>query len=122
MVPKGTPLALTYKYSIDGPDNEAGFEQNHVRYIRNVGNYIMPLDVFGSQKVEPSFGNLNIGLAPSSRVLLTWLGLPGVHLQMTTNLVGAVWQDHLETTGLSSTNWSIGSNPKLFFRPIKPGG
>ena len=61
--PAGSIRAVTYKYSIDGNDDEAGFAQNHFRYIRSSGGdaYNMPVDTFGTQYVEPKVGGLAIG-------------------------------------------------------------
>jgi hypothetical protein len=121
VVPKGTSLQLTYKYGIDGYDNEAAVGQNHVRLVRSAqGNYTMPMDQFGKQLVEPSFGNLAIGSPSSGNIPITWLGRPGVHLQTSTNLANGTWQDHVETDGLGSTNWPVGDGA-VFFRLIKPG-
>ncbi len=116
--PKGSPIQVTYKYSINGGDNEAGTGQNHVRYIRAVGTYTMPMDTFGNQYVEPSFGNLQASPSTAGHVLISWLGRPGVNLQTSTDLTR--WLDHPETDGLSSTNWPSSGGP-LFFRLIKPG-
>ncbi|MEI9960880.1 MAG: hypothetical protein WDM76_07020 [Limisphaerales bacterium] len=56
--PKGHARALTYKYSINGADNEAGAYLNHVRYIRSTNGVCnLPLDKFGTQTAEPKFGN-----------------------------------------------------------------
>ena len=119
LIPKGTPVELTYKYGIDGADDEAAFKVNNIRYVRTTGPYVLPLDTFGSQYAEPSFGDLNARPATNSHVLISWLGRPGVHLQTTSNLVNAVWQDRPETDSFSSTNWPVGSS-RLFFRLIKP--
>jgi hypothetical protein len=51
-IPKGNPVLLTYKYSINGSDNEAGFAVNHVRYVRQMGVYSLPLDTFGTMLQE----------------------------------------------------------------------
>jgi hypothetical protein len=117
-VPAGTVFAVDYKYGINGADDEAGFQQNHIRYIRANGNFVMPMDTFGDQLVEPAFGNLKIANPSAGAVLITWLGLPNVHLQTSSN-PGAGWQDHPETAGLSSTNWPVGGG-SLFFRLIQP--
>jgi len=130
---KGSRLLLTYKYSIDGPDNEAAFNQNHIRYPRKITNYNMPLDKFGNQYQEPSFGQLSIGAASAGQTRVSWLGRPGVHLQITPSLGSApVWQDRFETdgtnwtTGITSTNGFISftnyptSGSRTFFRLIKP--
>lgn len=115
LLPKGTPLALAYKYSINGLDNEAGFKQNHVRYIRALGNCTLPPDTFGHQSVEAAFGNLKIARPSGQRALVSWLGLPGVHLQVTTNLGRAAWHDLAETDGLNSTNYPAATG-QAFFR------
>ncbi len=85
LIPMGSPIQQTYKYGIndgvDPLDNEAPSGSNHVRYVRSAGAYVMPLDTFGNQFVEPSFGNLEITLSPLGHALISWLGRPGVHLQ-----------------------------------------
>jgi hypothetical protein len=116
-VPAGTSLALTYKYSIDGADNEAGVGFNHVRYIRSVGSYVMPLDVFGAQTVEPAVGSLSIQRS-GSQVVLSWNGRPGVHLQSTTNPANPVWTDYNNTDGLSTA--SFPASGVTFYRLVKP--
>jgi hypothetical protein len=118
-IPAGTALAVDYKYSINGVDDEAGFQDNHIRYIRADGSYVMPLDTFGNQLVESAFGNLKAGQPSAGNIPITWLGLPNVHLQTSSNLAGP-WTDHPETAGLSSTNWPVGSG-NLFFRLVQPG-
>jgi hypothetical protein len=118
LVPKGGPVQQTYKYGINGVDDEAGAGQNHVRYIRSTGTYVMPLDVFGNQLVESSFGDLKATASIPGRVLISWTGRPGVHLQTKPALVGS-WTDHPETDGLSSTNWPTDGNA-LLFRLVRP--
>jgi hypothetical protein len=89
----------------------------------------MPLDVFGNQLAEPSFGLLSSGPASSGRVPISWLGRPGVHLQVNPDLVSP-WQDVIITDGatwsngypstnglVSVTNWPAG-DAKSFFRLI----
>jgi hypothetical protein len=130
-IPHANPVALTYKYSINGPDNEAAAAQNHFRYIRTTLNYTMPVDKFGNQYAEPSFGQLSIGAASTGHVPVSWLGRPGVHLQ-TAAALGAAWQDRFETDGtnwtsgvsstngfISITNYPVGAGA-TFFRLIKP--
>ena len=57
LVPQGNSNSLTYKFSINGSDNEAPSGQNHFRYVRTAGAYTLPLDKFGNQYAEPySFG------------------------------------------------------------------
>ena len=122
LVPKGKTLRVQYKYGIDSSDNEAASGSDHVQYIHSVGTYAMPLNTFGSianNEPAPGFGNLKIGPASGGHVPITWLGLPGVHLQSAGNLTGGVWQDLTATEGLSSTNYPVSTAP-VFFRLIKP--
>jgi hypothetical protein len=122
LVPKGKTVRVQYKYGIDSSDNENASGSDHVRYIRSVGTYVMPLDTFGSianNEPAPGFGNLTIGHVSGGHVPISWLGLPGVHLQSASNLTGGVWQDLLATEGLNSTNYPVGTAP-VFFRLIKP--
>jgi len=124
-LPKGHSVVLTYKYGMNyagAPklDNEAPSGLNHIRYIRSAsGTYTLPVDTFGTQYVEPSFGNLTIQPGTPGNVLVSWLGRPSVHLQTRSSLASGTWQDHLETDGLMSTNWPVGSAP-LFFRLYGP--
>ena len=113
-IPAGAPFAINYKYGIDAVDNEAGFAQNHQRYIRaDTGSYVLPLDTFGNQLVEIPFGNLTIGSPSGGTIPVTWLGLPNVHLQTSTDL-GAGFTDHPETAGMSSTNYPVGPGATFF--------
>lgn len=116
---KGSALVVNYKYSIDGSDNEARVNANHTRYIRSTGFYAMPTDTFGSVQAEQSFGNLAIGKPSGGQVPITWLGRPGVHLQVSSNLSSHVWVDHPETDSLSATNYPVGTT-SLFFRLVHP--
>jgi hypothetical protein len=118
--PAGHPIPLTYKYSINSSDNEAGFGTNHVRYLRATNQYSLPMDTFGSSFHETSFGDLSIGTPAAGRVPVSWQGRLGVRLQTVTQLSPPiVWQDHLETDGWSSTNFPI-SVSNVFFRLVKP--
>jgi hypothetical protein len=125
-IPKGKPLILTYKYGVGiggtgNTDNEAGFGQNHVRYIRSAtGTYNMPLDRFGVMTQEASFGDLKVTPSTVGHVLVSWTGRPGVNLQSRTDLSSGSWINLPATDGLFSTNWPTGPTP-TFFRLIKPG-
>jgi len=125
IIPTGSALVLNYKYGIGigtnspadgGPrDNEAAFNQNHNRVIRSTatGGYVLPLDKFGNQYVEPFFsvqakvdGQLSVGAPAGGTVPVKWLGRPGAHLQGTTNLTGP-WADYPNTDG---AHWTSGVN------------
>jgi len=147
VVPLGTTVAFAYKYGIGiatngdlGPeDDEAPDGQNHYRVVRSTvtGTYALPQDTFGNQYQEPFFngfnpngGQLTIGKPSGGNTPVTWLGRPGAHLQVSTNLAG-IWQDLSQTDG---TNWTVGSRSvngfvsqtnwpaigKTFFRLVKP--
>lgn len=118
-IPAGYPVQLTYKYGINGNDDEAGYAVNHVRYIRSTGSYTLPTDIFGSMTTEQSFGNLAIGLKSGGNVPITWLGRPGVYLQVTTNLTSGTWMDLPATDAQSSTNYPAGAGAS-YFRLINP--
>ncbi len=111
---QGSPRTATYKYSINGADDEAGFGQNHFRYIRSTnGVYNMPLDVFGSMVAEAKLGGLTIGKPVSGFVPVTWLGYPGVRLQSATNLLGS-WTDVPNTDTQNSASLPVGPGAKYF--------
>jgi len=125
IIPVGGGLVVNYKYGIGigtnspadgGPrDNEAAVNLNHNRVIRSTatGAYVLPLDKFGNQYVEPFFsvqakadGQLQVGAPVGGAVPVTWLGRPGAHLQDTTNLTGS-WTDYPNTDG---AHWTSGVN------------
>jgi hypothetical protein len=114
---KGRGRSLTYKYAINGADNEAAAYQNHFRFIRSTnGVYNLPLDIFGNQYVEPKVGGLTIGSPAGGSVPVTWLPYPNVNLQVSADLVN--WQNVANTTAASSTNWPMSSSIQ-FFRLIQ---
>jgi hypothetical protein len=116
--PQGHSRSVTYKYSINGVDDEAGYAQNHFRYIRSTtGICNLPLDTFGTQYSEPKVGGLAIGSPSGGSIPITWLSYPNVHLQSSSDLMN--WQDVPNTTGASSINWTMGSSNQ-FFRLIQP--
>lgn len=130
LVPMGASITATYKYGINGGDNEAGSGNNHSRVIRSTatGAYSFPTDTFGNQYNEPSFGQLSVAPAAGGKIKLSWLGSPSVQVQTSTNLTKGAWVSHPETGGtvwstgvnstnglISVTNWPAGSG-NLFFR------
>jgi hypothetical protein len=129
LVPQGAHQPLLYKFGIDDGtdslDNEGGYGVNHVRYIRQLGAYTMPLDTFGAPVTEPMTANLTVAPPVAGHVLVSWLGTPTVHLQTATSIAGGVWQDHLDTAsysspnGIYSTNYPMSAGP-TFFRLVKP--
>jgi hypothetical protein len=117
-IPAGYPVALSYQYSINGNQDEAN-GINHTRYIRSIGNYVLPLDVFGNMVQEQSFGNLVIGPKSGGSVPITWLGRPGVFLQTNSSLATGTWTNLPNTGGQNATNYPVGPG-RSFFRLINP--
>jgi hypothetical protein len=128
IMPKGTPVALSYQYGMDpgngtgGPlHDEAPVDAVHYRVVRSTkfNPYVMPVDRFtNNPPVEPFFstgnigangslagGNLTVGTPTAGKVPVSWLGRPGAHLQSSTNLLNDPWHNILATDG---TNWSAG--------------
>ncbi len=133
LIPQGNAVNVTYKYGIDGLDNEAASGSNHARYIRTTatGAYTLPTDTFGNQYGEPAFGELGVGPASGGNVQLSWLGAPNVQVQTSSNLDTSAWVSHPETSGtvwssgvastnglISVTNWPAGGK-NLYFRLIQ---
>lgn len=116
--PKGASVRVQYKYGINGLDNEAPALSDHVRYIRAVGSYVMPVDTFGVMTVEADPSLLSIARTSATQVTLTWNGRPGVRLQSSGSLTGATWGDVPGTDGASSSVQTLGAG-NLFFRLTK---
>jgi hypothetical protein len=133
-VNRGQNDQLIYKYSINGYDNEAGFADNHNRWIRSLPDYTMPVDIFDSQgetnQIEGPAGDLTIAAAAAgTQVELNWIGRRGVLLQTATSLdPSAVWTPLYLTDGTNlivapggaaSTNYTIGAGD-LYYRLVGP--
>jgi hypothetical protein len=154
IMPAGTVVGLSYQYGIDengfngGPSQNESSGNNHFRVVRStaLGTYVMPADTFTNQPYqEPLFapgniyeymgtlggGNLSVGQPVAGKIPVSWLGRPGAHLQVTSNLGSGSWQDLPETDGtnwtsgvntanglMSVTNWPASGN--TFFRLVKP--
>lgn len=132
LLPKGSPVVQTYKYGINGADDEAAAGSNHSRVVRRTGTYALALDTFGNQYSEPSFGQLAIGAPTAGNAPVSWLGRPGVHLQSTSSLSSSSWQDLIQTDGAVWANGTMSTNgfvsvtnypttgASTFFRLVKP--
>jgi hypothetical protein len=118
LIPKGNPVRIAYKYSLNGADNELPAYVDRVRYVRSLGSYTMPLDQFGVQVVEEEVGSLTLGPISGGNVTLNWNGRPGVNLQKAVLLAGP-WTDVPGTAGASSATVPA-PPPQQFFRLIKP--
>jgi hypothetical protein len=137
--PKSSTLNMTYKYSIDGADNENGFGINHFRYIRQEPGYNMPLDSFvgtngnppAVSEPYPGFGSLQATSAGGGQMSVSWLGRPGAFLESRSSLSSGSWtvqpgSDGHYTTGYLTpygfvTVTNIPANgDSLFLRLDKP--
>ena len=114
LFPRGSSARIEYKYGIDSGDNEARSGLNHVRYIRAIGSYTMPVDTFGTMTVEPVVSTLSISAPSGGQVTLTWNGRPGVRLQSASAVTDAAWSDVPETDGQSSKVLTVGANNQFF--------
>ena len=124
-VTKGSPLATKFKFSLNGYDNEAGFQEDHLQFIRALGaSYTTPPSEFGTNfaalRVEQSFGDLIITPMPGGTNKVSWLGRQCVTLQTKPTLTGG-WTDLPATDGTSSTNWP-NTGGTQFFRLQKRQG
>ncbi len=132
-VNQGQNDLLIYKYGINGNDDEAGFADNHERWIRSLPNYTMPVDVFGSQgvtsQIEIPAGDLSINPIAGDKVQISWLGRRGVQLETANSLSpGTVWTPLPMTDGtnlivapggIATTNYSIGQSD-VFYQLVGP--
>jgi hypothetical protein len=134
IIPAGSPIKIDYKFSMGYSactnwDDEAAAYNDHFRYIRltGTGGYTNALDKFGNQYSEPSFGQLSSAQGGAGMVSVSWLGRPGVQLQVCTNLTGGSWLSLAETDGtnwnsgysstngfVSQTNWPAAGNQQFF--------
>jgi hypothetical protein len=126
LLKKGNLVKLTYKYgvdtySVDGnskSDTEAGFGQNHIRYVRTIGGTtILPTDTFGVMESEPEVGALSIGTPAGGKINISWRSRPGVHLESSPDF--KTWAEVPYSYGLSNIDVSIGTTP-AFYRLVKP--
>lgn len=102
-----------------GMDNESGFQQDHVDYIRSKDLSYTITSEFGTNFLaafqKPEFGNLAVGAASGGKVPITWLGYPCVTLQTRTSLGSGSWTDIPTTDGQSATNWPV-TEVQQYFR------
>ena len=137
LLPAGSGISLTYKYSQDGFDDENGFQTNHIRYVRSIvpAPYSFPEDqwswtvcppgtpypnpgISSTNIVEPSFGYLTIGSPDVDHIIpLNWLGRQAVVLQYKSSMNG-VWITDDATDGHKSAGWP-NAGASTFFRLMK---
>jgi len=120
---------LTYKYSINGYDDEAASGDNRQRWIRSLPNYTMPVDTYGNPTTEIPAGDLTVTAIAGDKVQLSWLGRRGVLLETATSLdPGTVWTPVplsdgtnliVAPGGMATTNYTIGQT-NVFYQLIGP--
>ncbi|MBI3851501.1 MAG: hypothetical protein HY298_14680 [Verrucomicrobia bacterium] len=125
----GTSRRLQFKFGLADPaspsgthggvDNETGFQQDHVKYIRTFASTATITAEFGTNFLailqEPQFGNLVAGPPSGGNIPITWLGGPCVTLQTRSSLTTGSWTDLPATDATVSTNWP-NSGSQQFFR------
>lgn len=120
----GQPKRVEYKFSINGEDSEAGFQNNHIRYIRETGNYPLPVDQFGNMVREPEVLSSNLGVITingpiDGMVTLSWENTDAV-LQHSESLIPGSWQNIPNSQGDREMVFSVTEISKNYFRLATP--
>lgn len=120
----GQPKRVEYKFSINGEDSEAGFQNNHIRYIRETGNYPLPVDQFGNMVREPEVLSSDLGVITingpiDGMVTLSWENTDAV-LQHSENLDPSSWQNIANSQGNLEMVFPVTEVSKNYFRLAKP--
>ena len=120
VIPKGTSRMLDYKFAIESLDNEAGFADNHVRYINADGAYELPIESFGVMIKETGrdLGSISISESDSETLTLSWTGGEGIRLQRASEL-GGEWTNVEGSEGVSTIDVPIEEDGAGFFRLIR---
>ena len=120
----GQSKKVEYKFSINGEDNEAGFQDNHIRYIRKTGDYFLPADQFGNMVREPeilssNFGGFTIGGPVDGMVTIRWENAAAV-LQKSRTLTPETWENIPSSQGKREMAFSVTEISKNYFRLATP--
>lgn len=120
----GQPKRVEYKFSINGEDNEANFQNNHIRYIRETGSYPLPVDQFGDMVREPEILPSNLGAITidgpvDGMVTLSWEDTDAV-LQHSTTLTPDSWHNIPDSQGDREVVFSVTEILKNYFRLATP--
>ncbi|MDA7623975.1 CBM20 domain-containing protein [Akkermansiaceae bacterium] len=120
----GQPKRIEYKFSINGEDSEADFQNNHIRYIRETGNYPLPVDQFGNMVHEPEVLSSNLGVITingpvDGMVTLSWENTDAV-LQHSESLAPSSWQNIPNSQGDREMVFSATEISKNYFRLATP--
>jgi len=120
----GQSRKVEYKFSINGEDNEAGFQDNHIRYIRETGSYPLPGDQFGDMVREPEIlpsdlGSITISGPVNGMIMVTWDNADAV-LQQSTNLTSDSWENVSGSQGTREMMFSVTGITENYFRLAAP--
>ncbi|MDB4419879.1 CBM20 domain-containing protein [Akkermansiaceae bacterium] len=120
----GQPKRIEYKFSINAEDSEADFQNNHIRYIRETGNYPLPVDQFGNMVHEPEVLSSNLGVITingpvDGMVTLSWENTDAV-LQHSESLAPSSWQNIPNSQGDREMVFSATEISKNYFRLATP--
>ena len=121
---EGDPKKAEYKYSINGADNEAGFQDNHVRYIRDTESYAFPRDTFGEMIREPEelpmeLGSINISGPVDGMVTVTWEN-PVAILQRSQSMMNDSWIEVPDSQGQGEMMFPVDDPASEYFRLATP--
>lgn len=120
----GQSREVEYKFSINGEDNEAGFQENHFRYIRETGSYSLPVDRFGAAVREPeilpsSLGPISISRPLNGVVTVRWENRDAI-LQHSQSLSPGSWKTVPGSQGAEEINFPVTEIPRNYFRLATP--
>ena len=123
-LPAGSSSVLEYNYGIESLDNEGG-ATNRTRVVKETGEFMLPLDVFGQIVRETGggpaaeVGEIAIRKAANGNVTLSWEGGAGIRVQQSPSLATPAWSDLPGTLGASTVTVPA-SQPRWFFRLYRP--
>lgn len=120
----GQPKRVEYKFSINGEDSEADFQNNHIRYIRETVNYPLPGDQFGNMVREPEVLSSDLGVITidgpvDGMVTLSWENTDAV-LQHSESLAPSSWKNIPNSQGDREMVFSVTEISKDHFRLATP--
>jgi hypothetical protein len=115
---------VEYKYFINGQDNEAGFQDNHVRFIRQTGTFAFPRDTFGQMVREPESlptdpGTISISAPSGGMVTVTWDN-PDAVLQHSESMAADTWSTVPDSQGKTEMAFQVDDPRSSNFRLSLP--
>ncbi|RCL39069.1 MAG: hypothetical protein DBX00_02240 [Verrucomicrobia bacterium] len=120
----GQSKKVEYKFAINGEDNEAGFRDNHIRYIRETGNYPLPLDQFGDMVREPeilpaNLGEITIEGPVDGMITIRWDNTDAI-LQHSASLTPDSWKNVPGSQATREMVFSVSGVSENYFRLSTP--